>query len=254
MENMNNSTLIIGGIITIILITLLSCNKEILHEDNEVQYIYKSLTDKGIYDISHSRINELLESNSNNPCRWDFNGNGNVGSEDLGELLEGYGTLFTVLDLNSFLTAYGTNYIVDVIPFWNNYIQDVNCALDWDVLHKIRCDGNISSLDLDLIETEWVREGEIVGTNPYKMDWKTYGPINDPLSCNTPDSYQPPCNGLHEITCRIFFNGNVYERTNIGFAQINIPDSLNIEICSGLSYELMDYNFNSYNDLEFLIP
>ena len=83
------------------------------------------------------------------------------------------------------------------------------------------------------------------------MDWKTYGNCG---VCNVEESYQPPCNGLQEITCRIFLNGHTYERTNIGFALINIPDSLNVEMCSGPSYELMDYNFNSYNDLEFLIP
>ena len=235
---MKKSTLIVSSVLIIILITILSCSKEILYEDNEVQTIQKSLIDRGIYDISPDRINELLETTSNNPCRWDFNGNGNVGSDDLGELLEGYGTLFTVEDVNSFLEAYGTNYIVDVIPFW-------------DTFHKVRCGDVVSNLDLDLIETEWVREGEIVGTNPNKMDWKTYG--NGGV-CNTEESYQPPCNGLQEITCRIFLNGNVYERTNIGFALINIPDSLNISNCTNTDpYELMNFNLDTYNSLEFLI-
>ena len=248
---MKKSTLIVSSVLIIILITILSCSKEILYEDNEVQTIQKSLIDRGIYDISPDRINELLETTSNNPCRWDFNGNGNVGSDDLGELLEGYGTLFTVEDVNSFLEAYGTNYIVDVIPFWNNYIQDVNCGLDWDTFHKVRCGDVVSNSDLDLIETEWVREGEIVGTNPNKMDWKTYG--NGGV-CNTEESYQPPCNGLQEITCRIFLNGNVYERTNIGFVLINIPDSLNISNCTNTDpYELMNFNLDTYNSLEFLI-
>ena len=248
---MKNSTLIIGSVLLIILITIFSCSKGMLYEDNEVQTIYKSLTDIGIYDIPHNRINELLESTSNSPCRWDFNENGNVGSDDLGELLEGYGTLFTVEDVNSFLEAYGTNYIVDVIPFWNNYIQDVNCGLDWDTFHKVRCGDVVSNLGLDLIETEWVREGEIVGTNPFKMDWKTYGSDG---ACNTDESYQPPCNGLQEITCRIFLNGHTYERTNIGFALINTPDSLNIPNCTNTNpYELMNFDLNTYNDLEFLI-
>lgn len=246
---MKNSTLIIGTIV-IILVTIIACSKEILHEDNEVQVIYKSLTDRGIYDIPYNKVDELLETTSNNPCRWDFNGNGNVGSDDLGELLGGYGTLFTVEDVNSFLEAYGTNYIVDVIPFWNNYIQDVNCGLDWDTFHKVRCGGVVSNLQLNSIETEWIYEDSIVGTNSFKMDWKTYGSGG---VCNTDESFQPPCNGLQEITCRIYLNGHTYERTNVGFALINIPDSLNIPNCTNTNpYELMNFDLDTYNNLEFL--
>jgi hypothetical protein len=41
-------------------------------------------------------------------CKWDLNGDGKVCQEDLGQLLAGFGTLYTQADLGGLLAEYGT--------------------------------------------------------------------------------------------------------------------------------------------------
>lgn len=238
------------AVLLAIIVIVVACSKINLTEANEAQHIHQSLVDKGIQKFSLTDVKESLVSRSDTPCIWDFDLDGKITVEDLSVVLQEYGGLYTVDDIGSFLTAYGSSYTLDVILLWNNWIQDVNCSLDWNTYHKLRCAGNVVPLELDIVEVEWIHEGVVVGTDPEKMDWVTYGETG---KCNNVDSYQPNCNGLQEITCRLFINNAVYERTNIGMALINIPESLNIETCLGVGpYELMSYDFNTYINLEFL--
>jgi len=142
---------------------------------------------------------------------------------------------------------------------WNNEIQDVNCGLDWDATHRIKC----SSLEylyvpLEEITVQWLYtdltygvQDSLVSTNPFKMDWFTYGNNG---ACNEFDSFQPICNGAQTMTCRIFMNGEIYERTNTGTALINIPDSIGIPLCNNLDLQVdMDNLISEYSTYEYLI-
>jgi hypothetical protein len=247
-------------IIAVLILATVSCSKLVFNTNSEIaQDIHQKLLNHNIKEIPIEEVTRLLNRPSSNPCVWDFNFNGAVDVDDLQIVLSEFGLSYNVNDLADFLGDYGEEYIVDVVPLWNNYIQDINCNLDWDAFHRVKCSGmEYLYVPLEDIAVEWLYtdlnygvQDSLVSTNPYKLDWYTYGNNG---SCNEFDSFQPLCNGAQTITCRIYMNGEVYERTNVGVARINIPDSIGIFLCDNLYlYEEMESLISGYSEYEYLI-
>lgn len=242
----------------VMIILLAGCTKETFQEDTptrgfptKTEEVYNILQTHGIR-MTMDEVEDAMNANrsTSQPCEWDVNMDGAIDTTDLMNMLAGYGTIYLSDDLLDMLALYGTEYIVDIVPYWQDHIQDVNCNLDWVNLPRVKCGDAFLPIPPSNLEVEWIHLDSIVGTDPFEMDWKTYGFDGD---CNDEDSYQPPCNGLQEVTCRIYYDGNTYERTNVGMAHINIPDSLGIESCTGLTQETMLYGGQYYEELEFYI-
>lgn len=229
---------------------IVGCLKDTPYTE-KTEEVHEILKSHGI-DMPMEQIEARMAMPAVSPCTWDFDMSGNVDATDLLTFLEGYGTEYLTDDLLDILIVYDTEYIVDVIPLYNDWIQDVNCALDWDNFPKVKCGDTMTSLSTSNIEVEWILNGEVVSTDPTKMDWKTYGLDG---GCNDKDSYQPPCNGYQEMTQRIYYGGHTYERVNVGNAHINIPDSLNIPDCDldWEDYLVMPFQASEYGELDFLI-
>ena len=162
------------------------------------------------------------------PCQYDFNTDGVVNSFDLIHLLSNFGEIYTMSDLIELLSVYGEEYIVDIIPASNNFIQDFNCNLGWDVFIRKQCGGIVSNVSSAIpYEIEWLHEGEVISTNRMKLDFQNYNANGDPLKeCA---GWQPPCNGINEVTMRVSLYGNFYERTAEGWVRTNnFPASIPI--------------------------
>ena len=258
MKQYNHPT-VIWFLIALVALIAISCNKLLFNTDAETaKTLHQELVKNNIQEIPIEEVSRLLKESSNQPCKFDFDLNGEVDVNDFQTVLSGYGNTYTLEDVNELLINFGAEYIVDVIPLWNNKIQDVNCGLDWDATHRVKCNGNpYLYLPLEGITVQWFYtdlnynvQDSLVSLNPFKMDWYTYGNNG---GCNEFDSFQPLCNGAQTMTCKIFLNGQVYERTNIGVATINIPDSLDIPFCDNLElYEPMDNLVSDYEPYQYL--
>lgn len=140
------------------------------------------------------------------------------------------GQCYTAIDIiGGVLPVFGNEY-GSYMPVNNWHIQDVNfCGLGrlFGIMYEVNPDGSISYVggggpQWDSIQ--WVMYDEIVWRGDY-LQFETYN--------GTPcGGYQPPCNGLHDLTMRAFYQGAVYENSGEVFVLINnVPDS--IPMCKG---------------------
>jgi len=143
MKQYNHPT-VIWFLIALVALIAISCNKLLFNTDAETaKTLHQELVKNNIQEIPIEEVSRLLKESSNQPCRFDFDFNGEVDVNDFQTVLSGYGNTYTLEDVNELLINFGAEYIVDIIPLWNNKIQDVNCGLDWDATHRVKCNGNL---------------------------------------------------------------------------------------------------------------
>lgn len=218
------------SIILFLLLPLNSCKKEIekpvfsetAHEIH--QTIQKERPDIIISEIEVERA--LQSSTQTSICSWDFNFNGSVESSDLLVVLSKFGDPYTINDLLTFLSVFGEEYIVDVIPAWNNFIQDNTFAVS--SFSKVLCNGEVVITTLSGLpttnfdETKWYYEGELIGEGDSLLI-QTY----DQSGQITNFGWQGPCDGTKPITLEITHNGFLFSRTeNSRISTSNYPDSI----------------------------
>jgi len=263
MKKYNHPVIMLALIFAASLVAIVSCNKVAFDNEEEItaEEIHSKLLDNNITSLDVTEVKRLLDEEANSPCTFDYNFDGYVNIEDLSTFLANFGEGdFTVTTLGHFLANFGTVYTVDIIPHWSNDIQDVNCNVNtFDPTHRVKCEGVLNyppvvAAVLEQVDsTKWFYDGVEVSSMD-TLTFKTYGGV----ACDGQNGFQPPCTGLVLLTCRVTVNGSVYERTNMGYARINIDDSLDLNIlqCPGSvssDYELMDFLPENYTDLEFLI-
>jgi hypothetical protein len=246
-------------ILPLIFLTLLSCTKtpnDLIPEKDKtlVEVAHRELVKKDIL-ISQVQIARLMEKVSTEPCKWDFDADGLVATSDLNIFIQRYGVFYDQDDLSNFLTAYGQSYDlgdpIKIIPAWNNFINDVSGDnLGWSVIVRRECGSETVNLtNPDLIE--WYFEDELIQTGGDFLVFQTY---NLDSTIDNP-GWQPPCNGTNVVTMKVYFNDDIYVRTDKGFALIiNTPDS--IENCFDFSIPnlfLGPFTYTELNNGEILV-
>jgi len=178
------------------------------------------------------------------PCRYDKNRDGEVNTQDLVTLLPN----MTTSDLVQFLSVYGESYIVDIVPAWNNFIQDFNCNLGWDTFIRTNCEGQLSAYN-EFDGVEWYdQDGNLISTNPEKLDFQNYENGEPLKSCS---GWQPPCNGINTVTLVVINDGYTFSRTADGWVRTNnFPEDIPICGNAGQAPNLFSGNFEPY---EFLV-
>ncbi len=107
-------------------------------------------------------------------------------------------------DLLGLLSEYGTSDL-DIVPTWNNFFQGASC-------------GNAVWNYTGLGTSTFIINGEEIQTQ--SLVFQTYQPTGAPLC----DGYEPQCNGGLDCIVRVEYNGAIYERSAIGWAQrIGVP-------------------------------
>lgn len=218
------------SIILFLLLPLNSCKKEIessvfsktAHEI--YQTIQRERPDILINEIEVERA--LQSSPQTSICSWDFNFNGVIESSDLLVFLSKFGDPYTTGDLLIFLSVFGEEYVVDVIPAWNNFIQDNTFAVA--SFSKVLCNGEVVITTLSGLpttnfdETKWYYEGVFIGEGDSLLI-QTY----DQSGQITNFGWQGPCDGTKPITLDITHNGKVFSRTvNSRISTANYPDTI----------------------------
>ena len=218
------------SIILFLLLPLNSCKKEIekpvfsktAHEIH--QSIQRERPDIIISEIEVERA--LQSSPQTSICSWDFNFNGVIDSSDLFVFLSNFGIEYDSVDFLAFLSVFGEEYIVDVIPAWNNFIQDNTFAVA--SFSKVLCDGEVVITTLSGLpttnfdETKWYYEGELIGEGDSLLI-QTYNQNGE----ITNFGWQGPCDGTKPITLEITQNGYLFSRTeNSRISTSNRPDSI----------------------------
>lgn len=141
---------------------------------------------------------------------------------------------YNATDLLHFLAQFGLK-APDYIPSWNNYIQDVNCALGWDYIGHERNPETANGVTTQITPDSVVWNLDGLTHTTYSGDFTLYFQTYfvDPVTLDTlprldcPGTFQPPCNASQETTVTVYINGAVYQRSAIGWAQINnVPESL----------------------------
>jgi len=220
--------------ITLFLYPLNSCKKEIeppLYSQtvSEIhQTIQKERPDILITEIE---IERALQSETQTPiCSWDFNFNGIIEGSDLLVFLSKFGVEYDSSDLLTFLSVFGEEYIVDIIPAWNNFIQDNTPNMN--SFSVILCNGSLikgnptNSPTHDFDETFWLFDNNIVYVGPVLVQ-QLYDGNGEPSNIG----WQAPCDGDKFITLRIVHNGKIFERTSVSrISAANSP----VEACESL--------------------
>lgn len=212
MKNLGISILV-GAAIAFMFST---CKKETIYEDKEVIEVYETIKKiKPEIEISKSQIVNAMAPMSTEPCVWDFNYDGMVSTTDLATFLSLYGVKYNATDLTAFLAAFGQIYDLDIIPAWNNYVQDVTPEMQ--SFSKIKCNGEFlhtfgtSQPSIDFDETNWYYEDSLV--------WQGSVLINTVISNGDTlvAGWDNPCNGAKEITLEIIHNDKVYRRSGVSW-------------------------------------
>lgn len=194
--------------------------------------------------LTPNRVKSLILKGGSEPCLYDYNIDGVINTADLITLLN---TNPTGAEITQFLPVYGDEYVVDVIPAWNNFIQDFNCNLGWDVFIRRQCDGIVATYST-FDSLEWIYEGEVISTSRVKLDFQNYSGGEPLKECS---GWQPPCNGINEVTMRVYNDGNVFERTANGWVRTNnFPEDIPICGNAGQVPNLFGSEFLPY---EFLV-
>lgn len=229
---------------------VLGCSKiltdeEVVSTPDETE-IFRIIENEGI-PMNRIEIREAMRAKQVvSQCTWDLDIDGRVATSDLLLLVQKFGTEYDQADLLELLSMINTSYIVDVIPLWSNFIQGSSCDTDWTNFPRYRCDGTLVALPIQRIDSvHWIQNDEIIWTDPLELDWMSFSDCVVPIT-----GYEMSCNGLQEVTQRIFVNGNSYSRANLGWAKLdNGPGD-----CSGsiIDFQGMSYNAEDYSELEFL--
>lgn len=242
-------------LMVLFILLAVGCTKETYQSDapakgvttDSPEYIFKVLQDAGVKDISYDQVVKAMNSRSSEqPCSWDFDQDGLVGTSDLLIMIEKFGTEYTTEDLFNLLGVYRTEYIVDVIPVWQNFIQGSSCNTDWDNIPRYSCQGELIQLEINRIDSiHWIQNDSIVWTSPYELNWKTYSTCQNGLY----DGYAPECNGIQIVSQRLFMNGESYFRTNVGWALVDGGP----EMCDGniANIEGFSLSASSYEELQY---
>jgi hypothetical protein len=220
----NGISILIGAVLALCFIT---CKKETVYDNTDVVEVYEKIrTDRPDIEISKSQIVNAMAATSSTPCIWDFNYDGVVSSTDLAEFLALYGVKYNASDLTSFLAAFGETYIVDVIPAWNNFVQDNTPQVT--SFSKVLCNGEViigpvtalPSIEFD--ETNWYYQDSLIAVGD-TLRIQTYG--QDGSITNV--GWQGPCDGTKPITLEVIHNGYVFSRTvNSRISTANYPDTI----------------------------
>lgn len=204
------------------------CKKEEAIKNSSSEVIYKTIIEnRPEAVITLEEVDKALNSRTNtSACVWDFNFNGLIENSDLLVLLSKWGNPYTTNDLLVFLSVFGQEYIVDVIPAWNNFVQDNTFAAP--SFSKVLCNGQVVITTLATLpttnfdETKWYYEGELIGVGDSLLI-QTYG-ANGEI---TNFGWQGPCDGTKPITLEITHNGKIFSRTvNSRISTANYPDSI----------------------------
>jgi hypothetical protein len=218
------------GIVSFLLLPLNSCKKEIetpffSETVSEIhQTIRKERPDILITEIEIERA--LQSETQTSVCSWDFNFNGVIESSDLLVFLSKFGVEYDSSDLLTFLSVFGEEYIVDVIPAWNNFVQDNTFAVA--SFSKVLCNGEVVITTLSGLpttnfdETKWYYDGDLIGEGDSLLI-QTY----DQNGQITNFGWQGPCDGTKPITLEITHNGYLFSRAeNSRISTSNYPDSI----------------------------
>jgi len=174
--------------------------------------VHKTLIEHDIL-MSKPQVKEAMSKSAKDPCQWDLNGDNVININDLLEFLPDYGSLYNSNDLLSFLAAFNSACIefpLDIIPAWQTFQQDATNNIDpfiglrnengqwyvpqdgtafYDSVHWYFNENLISTEDT-LIVTLYDNDGNIIE-----------------------NGWNPPCNGTHLLTMRVFHDGYIYERS-----------------------------------------
>jgi hypothetical protein len=229
---MKNFLILIDVLMLCLFIMILfnSCKKEIeppLYSQTVLEIHHTIQKERPDIIISEVEIEEALRSNTQTSiCSWDFNFNGIIESSDLLRVLSKFGVEYNSSDLLAFLSVFGEEYVVDVIPAWNNFIQDNTFAVS--SFSKVVCNGSVVITSLSSLpttsfnETKWYYNGDLIG-NGDSLLIQTYGQ-NGQI---TNFGWQGPCDGTKPITLEITHNGKIFSRTvNSRISTANYPDSI----------------------------
>lgn len=218
------------SIILFLLFPLNSCKKEIESSvfSKTTHEIYQTIQrERPDILINEIEVERALQSNPQTSiCSWDFNFNGVIENSDLLIFLSRWGDPYGSTDLLNFLSAFGEEYVVDIIPAWNNFVQDNTFAVP--SFSKVLCDGQIITTTIaaepttQFDETKWFYEGQLIGTGDSLLI-QTYGQNGE----ITNFGWQGPCDGTKPITLQITHNGKVFSRTvNSRISTANYPDTI----------------------------
>ncbi len=216
--------------IILFLLPLNSCKKEIETPffSETVSGIHQTIREKRPdILITEIEIERALQSKTQTSvCSWDFNFNGVIESSDLLVVLSKFGDPYTINDLLTFLSVFGEEYIVDVIPAWNNFVQDNTFAVA--SFSKVLCNGEVVITTLSGLpttnfdETKWYYDGDLIGEGDSLLI-QTY----DQNGQITNFGWQGPCDGTKPITLEITHNGYLFSRAeNSRISTSNYPDSI----------------------------
>ena len=216
--------------IILFLLPLNSCKKEIETPffSETVSGIHQTIREKRPdILITEIEIERALQSKTQTSvCSWDFNFNGVIESSDLLVVLSKFGDPYTINDLLTFLSVFGEEYIVDVIPAWNNFVQDNTFAVP--SFSKVLCNGEVVNTTISGLpttnfdETKWYYDGDLIGEGDSLLI-QTY----DQNGQITNFGWQGPCDGTKPITLEITHNGYLFSRAeNSRISTSNYPDSI----------------------------
>ena len=179
------------------------------------------------------------------PCLYDYNVDGTINTFDLLLFLDSNPPTIQLIE---FLSVYGNEYVVDVIPAWNNFIQDFNCNLGWETYVRRQCDGIVTSFPA-FDSLKWVADGVVISTNRNKLDFQNFDLDGNPLDeCS---GWLPPCNGINNVTMLVFNNGHTFERNADGWVYTNnFPDELPVCGTASQSPNLFGNDFLPYEFLQ----
>jgi hypothetical protein len=237
-------------------IILFGCTKPNQSEPTPFELINKHRSD---LNYTESQVTELMQSKKfgGSPCVSDYNEDGVINTGDLIILLPLIGTKgVTTAQLNELLANFGQNYIIEVIPAYNNFINDVSgCGLTWEAytpstnrwLIRKRCNGTFSWY-ANFDSLQWIYECQVVSRHEDNLRFQVYNLDGTPRTDCV--GWQPPCNGINLVGMRVFDNGHSFYRENYGWATINnAPDS--IPFCGNVAQSEFLFG-NSFLPYEFL--
>ena len=223
---------------------LLSCEPDV--HPKEVADVYTTIK-RHVPEttLTPDSVRAYILKRGSEPCLYDYNVDGVINTADLIRLLD---SKPTGSEITQFLPVYGDEYVIDIVPAWNNYIQDFNCNLGWDVVVRRQCAGSVSNYPL-FDSLEWVSEGQVLSTNREKLDFQNYDAEGLPLKeCA---GWQPPCNGINNVGMRVYCNGFLFYREADGWVRTNnFPDT--IPVC-GSPVEVPFLFGSDFFPYEFLV-
>lgn len=216
--------------ILLFFISLSSCKKElpVSNSSDSAREIYQIIQkERPDIEITEIEIEKALQSDTQTViCSWDFNFNGVIEVSDLLIFLPKLGVEYNSSDLLFLLSVFNDEYIVDVIPAWNNFVQDNTFAVE--SFSKVLCNGEVVITTLSGLpttnfdETKWYYDGELIGEGDSLLI-QTY----DQNGQITNFGWQGPCDGTKPITLEITHNGKLFSRTvNSRISTSNYPDSI----------------------------